>query len=159
MTRRYSCGMARRPTITEGPLQLGRLIGRLRAEFVRAGERELSRSGLELTFTQFLALKLLGDDAFLTPVELARALHYSPGALTRLLDELQERRFLCRRPDPVDRRAVRLELTVTGKEMRRQALEVCGVTADRAFACLSREEQHLLHGLLTRVLDHVQHST
>lgn len=150
--------MPRRGTIAEGPLHLSRLVGRLRAELVSAGEQELDRSGCGLTFTQFLALKLLGDDASLTPVELARALHYSPGALTRLLDGLQERKLLCRRPDPADRRAVRLELTDTGKAMRRQALEVCAVAADRAFACLSPQEQDVLHALLARILDHIQRS-
>jgi DNA-binding MarR family transcriptional regulator len=89
-------------------------------------------------------------------VELARALHYSPGALTRLLDGLQDREFLSRRRDPSDRRAVRLELTVAGKAMRKQALEVCAVAADRAFACLSTQEQDKLRTLLTRVLEHVQ---
>lgn len=151
--------MARRVSIAEGPLQLGRLIGRLRAEFVRVGERELDRGGYGLTFTQFLALKLLGDDAALTPAQLARALHYSPGALTRLLDGLQDRGFLFRHPDPSDRRAVRLELTVTGKAMRKQALKAWRVVANRAFACLSPEEQQMLHTLLARVLDQVQQST
>lgn len=148
--------MPRRPTIAEGPLLLSRLVGRLRAELVRVAERELNRSGYGLTFTQFLALKLLGDDASLTPVELARALHYSPGALTRLLDGLQDRKLLCRRRDPSDRRAVRLELTVAGKATRKRALQVCAVAADGAFACLSTQEQDALRTLLTRVLDQVQ---
>lgn len=150
--------MARRASIAERPLQLGRLIGRLRTELVRVGERELDRGGYGLSFTQFLALKLLGDDAALTPAELARALHYSPGALTRLLDELQDRGFLSRHPDPSDRRAVRLQLTVTGKTIRKQALKAWGVTASRAFACLSPKEQQMLHTLLTQVLDQVQQS-
>ncbi|MGH8294430.1 MAG: MarR family winged helix-turn-helix transcriptional regulator [Steroidobacteraceae bacterium] len=151
--------MPRRVTIAEGPLQLSRLIGRLRAEIVSLVERELDRSGHGLTFTQFLALKLLGEDTPMTPVALARALHYSPGALTRLLDGLQERKFLSRRPDPSDRRAIRLELTATGKAMRRQTLEVCAVAAERAFACLTAQEQDTLHALLARVLDQVQQPT
>jgi DNA-binding MarR family transcriptional regulator len=151
--------MARRASIAEGPLQLGRLIGRLRPEFVRVCEQELDRGGYGVTFTQFLALKLLGDDAALTPAELARALHYSPGALTRLLDELQGRGFLSRRPDPSDRRVVRLQLTATGKAMRKQALKAWKVTANRAFACLSLKEQQTLRTLLTRVLDHLKQST
>ena len=91
-------------TSSDRSFQLCRLIGRLRAEFVDAVEQEMGRQGVELNFTQFVALKLLGHEEPMTPVELARALHYNPGALTRLLDKLEQRGYLKRVPDPDDRR-------------------------------------------------------
>lgn len=136
--------------------QLCRLIGRLRAEFVTGVEQEMTRQGVDLNFTQFLALKLLGHEEPLTPVELARALHYNPGALTRLLDKLEQRGYLKRLPDPVDRRALRLELTTQGKHLRKRVIGYCDAVAEQTFACTTSRERETLHGVLTRVLDDVR---
>ena len=65
-------------TASDHSFQLCRLIGRLRAEFVYAVEQEMAHQGVDLNFMQFLALKLLGHDEPMTPVQLARALHYNP---------------------------------------------------------------------------------
>jgi|SRR6185312_2996834 len=140
---------------SDRPFQLCRLVGRLRAEFVTEVEQEMTRQGVDLNFTQFLALKFLGHDQPLTPVELARALHYNPGALTRLLDKLEQRGYLKRLPDPVDRRALRLELTTQGKNLRKRVIGYCDAVAERTFACTTSRERETLHGVLTRVLDAV----
>jgi DNA-binding MarR family transcriptional regulator len=136
--------------------QLCRLIGRLRAEFVTGVEQEMTRQGVDLNFTQFLALKLLGHEEPLTPVELARALHYNPGALTRLLDKLELRGYLKRVPDLVDRRALRLELTTQGKHLRKRVIGYCDAVAERTFACTTSREREMLRDVLTRVLDDVR---
>lgn len=115
----------------------------------------MARQGVDLNFTQFLALKMLGQDERLTPVELARALYYNPGALTRLLDKLEQRGYLKRIPDPVDRRALRLELTAQGRHLRKRLIAYCDAVAERTFACTTSRERETLHGVLTRVLDNV----
>ncbi|MGH8145521.1 MAG: MarR family winged helix-turn-helix transcriptional regulator [Rhodanobacteraceae bacterium] len=137
----------------DSSFQLCRLVGRLRAEFVYAVEREMGRQGVELNFTQFLALKLLGHEDPMTPVELARALHYNPGALTRLLDKLEQRGYLKRVPDPDDRRALRLELTVQGKALRKRVIGYCDAVAGQTFASTTARERELLHGALARAVD------
>lgn len=133
--------------------QLCRLVGRIRAEFVNAVEEEMVRQGVKLNFTQFLALKLLGQEDPMTPVELARALHYNPGALTRLLDKLEQGGYLKRVPDPDDRRALRLELTASGKALRKRTIGCCDAVAGRTFQCTTTRERDQLHDLLSRVLD------
>jgi DNA-binding MarR family transcriptional regulator len=141
---------------SDRPFQLCRLIGRLRAEFVNSLEREMTRQGVELNFTQFLALKLLGQEQPMTPVELARALHYNPGALTRLLDKLEQRGYLRRVPDPVDRRALRLELTTRGKSLRKRVIGYCDAVSECIFACTTSREREQLDRILTRVLDDIR---
>ncbi|HEX5960941.1 MAG TPA: MarR family transcriptional regulator [Rhodanobacteraceae bacterium] len=148
--------MVRADPASENSFQLCRLIGRIRAEFVVAVESEMERQGVELNFTQFLALKLLGQEETMTPVELARALHYNPGALTRLLDKLEQRGHLRRVPDPDDRRALRLELTPQGKALRKRVIGYCNGAANRTFACTSAREREQLQGVLTRVLDAIR---
>jgi DNA-binding MarR family transcriptional regulator len=143
-------------TRSDRSFQLCRLIGRVRAEFVNSLEHEMARQGVELNFSQFVALKLLGHEQPMTPVELARALHYNPGALTRLLDKLEQRGYLRRVPDPVDRRALRLELTVRGKSLRKRVIGYCDAVAGRMFASTTSREREQLHAILTRVLHDIR---
>lgn len=137
----------------DAPLGLCRLIGQIRAEIVLALEQALVAEGVELNFTQFLALKRLGEAGPLAPGELARTLNYNPGALTRLLDKLEHSGFLERVPDPTDRRALRLELTPAGRSVRQRMLACGDAAAERAFADITRTERRQLHDLLERVLD------
>lgn len=148
--------MKRAETSSDRSFQLCRLIGRLRAEFVAEVEQEMTRQGVDLNFTQFVALKLLGHEEPLTPVELARALHYNPGALTRLLDKLEQRGYLKRVPDPVDRRALRLELTAQGKSLRKRLIGYCDAVAERTFACTTSREREQMLGVLARVLEGIR---
>lgn len=148
--------MNRPEAASDHSFQLCRLIGRLRAEFVSAVEQEMADQGVELNFMQFLALKLLGHEEPMTPVELARALHYNPGALTRLLDKLEQRGYMKRVPDPDDRRALRLELTPQGRALRKRVIGYCDAVAGRTFACTTSREREQLHGVLTRVLNDIR---
>ena len=77
-------------TPAPAPFQLCSLIGRIRNELHTNIEQELTRQGFELGFTQYVALKKLGTEGPMTAGELARLLHHNPGALTRLLDKLEQ---------------------------------------------------------------------
>jgi DNA-binding MarR family transcriptional regulator len=142
-------------TAPEAPLGLCRLIGQIRGEIVLALEQALAATGVDLNFTQFLALKRLGEAGPMAPSELARTLNYNPGALTRLLDKLEQSGYLERVPDPTDRRALRLELTASGRAVRQRMLACGNAAAERAFADITRAERRQLRGVLTRVLDHL----
>lgn len=140
---------------SETPFGLCRLVGQVRGEIVLGMERALAAADLDLNFSQFLALKKLGESGEMAPGELARVLNYNPGAMTRLLDKLEQLGYLQRVPDPNDRRALRLELTAAGRAVHTRILGCGTAAAERAFAQISRAEQHQLHQLLTRVLDHL----
>lgn len=128
----------------------------MRTEIVLGIERSLLSAGVDLNFSQFLALKRLGEDGPMAPGELARCLNYNPGALTRLLDKLERLGYLERAPDPNDRRSLRLELTDAGREIRNRMIACSNASAERAFAEFTRTERCQLHALLVRALDHLQ---
>jgi DNA-binding MarR family transcriptional regulator len=50
-------------------------------------------------------------------VELARAERVEPQSLTRILSDLAERGLIERRPDPADRRALRIDITPAGRAL------------------------------------------
>jgi DNA-binding MarR family transcriptional regulator len=52
--------------------------------------------------------------------ELHRHVLLSQPALSRMVDRLVERGFIARRPDPADRRGVRLSLTDAGRDIQHQ---------------------------------------
>lgn len=137
------------------PFGLCRLIGRIRGELVLGIEQALADSGVDLNFSQFIALKRLGEDGPMAPGELARCVHYSPGALTRLLDKLELQGYLQRVPDPSDRRALRLELTAAGRAINKRMIACGNAAAERAFSDISVGERKQLQALLERVLDHL----
>lgn len=118
-------------------------------------EQSLFDAGVELNFSQFLALKKLGEEGPMAPGELSRVLNYNSGALTRLLDKLEHMGYLQRAPDPNDRRALRLELTASGREIHKRMIVCSNAAADRAFAEISKAERRQLRSLLLRVLDHL----
>jgi len=73
--------------------------------------REMSMTGGEL-----LALEHLGMEGPLGPTELAQRLHMRTGAMTALLDRLEEQGRIARRPHPSDRRKVVVQITGHGRD-------------------------------------------
>jgi MarR family transcriptional regulator, transcriptional regulator for hemolysin len=69
------------------------------------------------TRAQWIVLFRLRDQEGLSQVDLADVLELQPISLVRLLDRLVEHGLLERRHDPKDRRANRLFLTASGKQL------------------------------------------
>lgn len=133
------------------PDGLGPLIGAVRAEFVRALERELAREGVPLRFSQFRVVKLLALQGAMMTTELARAVDHDAGAMTRLLDQLVARGYLRRVPRPEDRRAVLVELTEAGRLVWAAIDRVSSGVGDAALQNLSPTEREQLLDLLRRI--------
>ena len=148
-----------RPLPPSSPIDLCRLIGQTRTEIVLGIERAMQRNGIDLNFSQFLALKRIGEPGPVAPGELARALLYNPGAMTRLLDKLEQRGYLRRMPDPSDRRALRLELTAAGKSMRARVIKCSNAAAESTFDGVSERDKDKLRDVLSHVLKHLDAAT
>ncbi len=69
------------------------------------------------TRAQWIVLFRLRDQEGLSQVDLADVLELQPISLVRLLDRLVEQGLLERRHDPKDRRANRLFLTASGRQL------------------------------------------
>lgn len=78
--------------------------------------------------------------------ELARALLYSSGAATKVLDRLAERGLVERVADPGDRRAVRVGLTAEGRALAERARRAHGRSIARAVGPFrsAAEREHVL---------------
>ena len=71
----------------------GLLLHFLRQGMIKYLEHALADQDLGLNFTQYRVLKMLSNVPHISASELARRLEHDAGALTRLLDKMQERDF------------------------------------------------------------------
>ena len=94
-------------------------------ELARAGRRlDMAFAGMHLeisgrmgmTQAELLAIAWLGMEGDLGPTELAHRLHMRTGAVTALLDRLEQRGHVARAPHAADRRKVVVHLTDSGRK-------------------------------------------
>jgi MarR family transcriptional regulator, organic hydroperoxide resistance regulator len=138
-------------TVKEAP-PLAREAWRLLFELGRKKHGRLSAAlaELELTPAQGHALRLLEPDRPLAMSELAEALYCHASNVTGIVDRLEARGLVERRPGQ-DRRVKTLALTEAGADVRERVVEL--VTAPPPeIAALSAADQRALRDILTRAL-------
>jgi DNA-binding MarR family transcriptional regulator len=91
---------------------VGYLIRRARNLMTSRVEAEFDQH--EVTFVQWIVLMQLRDGMASTAAELARDMCHDSGALTRVVDQLEQRGLIERRRNRADRRTVELTLTDAG---------------------------------------------
>jgi DNA-binding MarR family transcriptional regulator len=133
---------------------LGLLFRQVRDAMWARMEAELAANGHDLNFTQYITLKTLAHGPA-GATELARAAYLHPGAMTRLLDKLEERGLLAREAVPGDRRALTIMLTDAGRAMWNDIAPSAQRVHDLAMAHLSPTEREELLRLLSQVRDNL----
>ena len=129
----------------------GLLLHFLRQGLIKHLEHALADQDLGLNFTQYRVLKMLSNVPHISASELARRLEHDAGALTRLLDKMQERGFLRRHACAEDRRSVEISLTDAGRALSRPLRSISEQLTAYALSDLSDDEKVLLMTLLRRV--------
>ncbi|MEZ5501570.1 MAG: MarR family transcriptional regulator [Halioglobus sp.] len=112
----------------------------------------------DISFVQWLVMLKLREGVASTASDLCRAMRHDNGALTRVLDQLEERGYLTRHRSVQDRRVVELQLTAAGSEQLDVLLPalmdrlnlVLGDFSTAEFAELT----HLLNKLMACLGDH-----
>jgi DNA-binding MarR family transcriptional regulator len=127
------------------------------AKLARYFERSLGETAREFGLTiqdwELLgALRRVGPPYRLSPSRLAQDLLLSGGAMTARLDRLEAAGLVRRRPDPDDRRAVRVELTEKGSKTWGTAVDVQAAKERLIAAALTEKEKQVVNGLLRRLM-------
>lgn len=113
---------------------------------IRLTERRLRATGLSAA--QFDALAQIGAHEGMTQRELARRLLVTQGAITQLLDKLEQRGLIRRCPDG---RIKRLVLTDAGRSLRDSVVPGQEQFQAEQFAALTTAEQLTLLALLSKL--------
>lgn len=98
-------------------------------------------------------LRLLRMAAGLSQQELAGKLGIHPSRLVAILDNLEKRGFVERRPNPNDRRLYSLHLAAGGEETLGKIGKVAREHQEALLAALNAEERQTLGALLLRLAD------
>jgi len=106
----------------------------------------------DMTHAQLgIFLKLLHARAG-TAADLARELMTDTGAITRTLDRLEEKGFICRTRSNEDRRVVQVELTEKGRQLADQMTEVAISALNQHLRGFSETEVAQFKGFLRRMI-------
>jgi DNA-binding MarR family transcriptional regulator len=118
--------------------------------------REASREALapwDLTPSHLRALRTLGHHGVMRLSELSEHLHIAPRSTTEVVDALQSRGLIERRPDPGDRRATLVEVTEQGASVLDAIRAARGTEAERVFGRLSQTDRAHLARILRKLRD------
>jgi MarR family transcriptional regulator for hemolysin len=103
----------------------------------------------------WLILNALKSEPRRTQLELARAVGIEGPTMTRHLDGLEEAGLVERRRDPVDRRAVQVQLTRAGHALRGRLLKAVIAFNQQLRTGLSSDEIEALRRVLTQLRENV----
>lgn len=126
------------------------LIVQIRQKVVESVESELTPLGL--THAQFVVLVQLANGMAGTPAEFCRLLDYDSGAMTRLLDRIEEKGIIRRVRSTEDRRSVGLELTDKGRKLYPRIVPLVLGVNNRLLQGFSKSETRMLEEFLHRML-------
>jgi DNA-binding MarR family transcriptional regulator len=108
-----------------------------------------------ITFQQWVVLMHLRDGLATTIAGLCQELRHDSGAMTRLIDQLEERGFIGRRRQEADRRIVDLELKAAGRKMVESLIPLAVDTLNDALEDFTKTEVQALKGMLRRLIGRV----
>lgn len=110
----------------------------------------------DVSFVQWIAMLKLKEGIVKTASEICRAMCHDNGAITRMLDQLEERGYIERNRSQQDRRVVELQLTAAGErkvdELKPQLVGLLNL----ALADFSPAEFSELVRLLNKLIEVLQ---
>lgn len=130
-------------------LKLWVVLSRAHTAVAAHAEADAGRHGLSLA--EFGALEALYHKGALLVGELQRTVLKSSGGMTYVLDRLQDKGLVRRRPCETDRRAVYAELTTEGEALMDRIFPLHAESLEEASGGLTPREQREAIALLKRL--------
>jgi DNA-binding MarR family transcriptional regulator len=117
------------------------------------GTSQATLAPWDITPGQLRALRVLGHHGALRMSELSDHLHIAARSTTEVVDALESRGLVERRPDQLDRRATLAELTEHGASVLSAIRAARGTEAERIFNRLSEADKAHLARILRALRD------
>jgi DNA-binding MarR family transcriptional regulator len=134
--------------------RVGRLLNRAKSGLEEALDRELA--SFDLTAAQYVIMSILASGRAETSTEICKEIVYDPGAMTRMLDRLEQKNLVRRIYSRENRRRVKLELPEEGRAVFPKVQASAAALLERVMGSFSAEEMDQLEGLLTRMADRLE---
>jgi DNA-binding MarR family transcriptional regulator len=107
----------------------------------------------DITPSYLRALRVLSRQGSIRLSELSDQLRIAPRSATEVVDALESRGLVRRRPDPGDRRATLVEVTGRGASVLEAARAARAAEAERVFGRLSQADRAHLSRILRKLRD------
>jgi len=133
------------------------LISRVTLQVSSALKKGLTRAGVGMVKPAYLGVLLgLWYEDEIRVIHLARRAGLEPSTMTGLLDRMERDGLIVRKADPVDRRALLIQLTSEGRRLEQPVRETVNGVLGKVFAGIS--EKNLTHTLqiLQKTLHNLQ---
>jgi DNA-binding MarR family transcriptional regulator len=104
-----------------------------------------------LTPTQFFLLTALYEEDGILISSLAQKVALEKATLTGLLDRMERDGLTERRPDPEDRRAIKVHLTVKAEGLRQELTELYHDNNGRFLSLLSQDEKEAFERVVNKL--------
>ena len=117
---------------------------------------EAKLAAFELSFHQWLSLLWLRDGVANTASDIAKCIQIDPGALARMLENLETRGWILRERSKLDRRVVSLSLTEAGRAELILTMPTVLEELNLALGAFTHAEADQLTQLLRKLMAHQQ---
>lgn len=119
----------------------------------RFAQARLHASGLDITIDQWLVLKTIHESPDVTLHSVGTAVFKDFASVTRIVQLLERKGLLRRKPHPTDGRRSELVLTGAGESMIRTVEPIAQDNRRQALAGIDAEQVARLRELLKRIVD------
>jgi len=138
----------------EAGKSIGFLIKRCGGLMSQIAERRFATE--QVSFMQWMVLANLGRFEHLTATALSAETCHDMGALTRIVDDLEEARLVRRERSQRDRRVVEITLTPDGRKQLQAGKRLVVELLNSLITPFSRQEVEILIELLQRMMGRLQ---
>ena len=139
---------------TDPPEPLGRTIYQTAQRIKNFAEKMLKP--YELTLEQFHLLKHMQQDAGMSQRELGELVNKTPANITRILDRLEAKNLVHRRPSKTDRRATHVFLTQDGDMLKRKVFATFEPLSAQLTEGISDKRQDETRKILATITKNIQ---
>lgn len=113
-------------------------------------EFNINQSELDVLFSLYYEG---GDDFTMSPTQLYDLMVFSSGGMTKLLKKLENKKFIIRIENKLDKRSNLVQITSLGIEITLKALKDILSFEDEYFSKLNKNEQAIFKKLIYKMLD------
>jgi DNA-binding MarR family transcriptional regulator len=131
---------------------INRAAHRLEYELLQA----FKRGGHDITPQQWAVLNRLWEQDGLSQVEIADRTFKDRPVITRIVDILERKGVVVRRPDAQDRRVIRVYLTPKGKTYQETLVPLAEEALKRGRAGISEEELAVMTAALRKIIANLE---
>ena len=117
----------------------------------RFAQARLSAAGIDITIDQWLVLKTIHESADVTLQQVGAAVFKDFASVTRIVQLLERKGLLRRKPHPNDGRRSELVLTSSGESVIRTVEPIAQANRRQALDGIDAEEVARLRALLKRI--------